>query len=340
MKVGIVGSGFGVRAHLPAFVAHPSFEVVALASPHSAQNIAKARNIPQAFTSCEAMLKGCDVDLVSIAAPPFTHHEDVLASLGAGKHVICEKPLALNVRQAEEMAVAAQKAGTVTAIMHEFRFVPQHVAIKELIANNHLQPLREIEVTQLATFLGESVERKSNWWMKRDLGGGITGALLSHLIDLATWLAGRPPVKSLGYERTAVPKRKDANGSFTTGVADGAFALIDYGDGLVARLAVDGTVAIDSYTCAVHAQNRTAVASGSSIFETQLFAIDSEEASELDCKQSKYEKFKSVDRHVPLVMELLDQFLRRVETGTGDIPTFEDGLQTQRVLESVGYGKP
>lgn len=339
MKVGIVGSGFGVRAHLPAYVAHPSFEVIALASPHSAGKIAKERKIPHAFTSCEELLKGCDVDLVSIAAPPFTHDKDVLASLKAGKHVICEKPFALNVRQAEEMVAAAQKAGTVTAIMHEFRFVPQHVAIKQLVVNNHLQPMREIEITQLATFLGEDLERKNNWWMKRELGGGITGALLSHLIDLASWLAGRPPVKSLGYERTAVPARKDANGSFTTDVADGAFALVDYGDGLVARLAVDGTVAIDSYTCAVHAQNRTAVASGSSIFETQLFAIDSENAEELDCKQSKYEKFKSVDRHVPLIMELLDEFLKRVENGTGDIPTFEDGLQTQRVLESIGYGK-
>src|ERR1700753_4189665 len=115
-RIGIVGTGFGVSSHLPALLAHPRFDVVALASPTSAAKIAQERGIPHSFKSCEEMLAGCELDAVTIASPPFTHHADVLASLAAQKHVMCEKPFALNVRQAEEMVAAAQKAGTACGV--------------------------------------------------------------------------------------------------------------------------------------------------------------------------------------------------------------------------------
>jgi predicted dehydrogenase len=336
-KVGIVGAGFGVRVHLPAFTAHPKFEVVALASPAKAERIAKERNIPNAFRTCEEMLAGCDLDVVSIAAPPFTHHQDVLASLNAGKHVICEKPFALNVKQAEEMVAVAERSGKATAVMHEFRLVPEVTAIKELIVNRHLDPLREIEVAQLSGFLRLDGTRKRGWWFEREKGGGISGALLSHIIDTANWYAGRPPVRTTGLLRTANPVRYDSEGEFKSTVDDGGFAVLDYGDGLVARLTIDGTARVDSSTYAVHAENRTAVASGKNIFELQLYSVDSEETNELDCKPSPYQKFASVDRHVPLVMQLLDEFVKQIETGKSDVPTFKDALETQRVLEAIGY---
>ncbi|MDQ6933492.1 MAG: Gfo/Idh/MocA family oxidoreductase, partial [Candidatus Eremiobacteraeota bacterium] len=73
-KVGIVGSGFGVAAHLPSYRAHPAFEVVALASPHSAGKIAAERRVPHAFESCAAMLgANIEIDVVSVASPPFAH---------------------------------------------------------------------------------------------------------------------------------------------------------------------------------------------------------------------------------------------------------------------------
>lgn len=337
-KVGIIGAGFGVRAHLPAFSAHSDFEVVALASPQSAQRIAADRGIPNAFATCEQLLQHCDVDVVSIAAPPFTHHDDVIAALAAGKHVICEKPFALNVGQAEEMLAAAQRAGTATALMHEFRWVPQRLAVKELIDNNHLSPLREIEITQLSNRLRADVERPRSWWFDRERGGGMAGALLSHLIDSATWLAGRAPVRSTGYLRTANPQRRDAQGTFTSTVDDGCWALIDYGDGLVARVSVDAATSLESFTLAAHGENRTAVASGTDFDTMRLFSVDDEETNELDVKPSPYAKFASVDRHVPYIMELLDEFVKQIRTGSSAVPTFEEAVATQRVLASIGYG--
>lgn len=337
-KVGITGTGFGVRAHLPAFTAHPEFEVVALASPHNAARVAKERGVPHAFSSCEEMLRGCEIDVVSVAGPPFTHHADVLAALAADKHVICEKPFALNVEQAESMLDAAKRAGTATAVMHEFRWVPQRLAVKELIANNHLSPLREIEITQLSNRLRADIERARSWWFERTCGGGMAGALLSHLIDSANWLAGRAPVRSTGYLRTANPQRKDAQGTFTSTVDDGCWALIDYGDGLMARVSVDATTPVESFTLAAHGENRTAVASGTDFDDMRLFSVDEDETNELDVKPSPYARFASVDRHVPFIMELLDEFTKQIRTGESAVPTFDEAVATQRVLASIGYG--
>lgn len=337
-KVGIVGGGFAVRGHLPAFSAHERFEVVALASPHSAKTVAKERNIPHAFESCEAMLRGCELDVVSIASPPFAHHGDVLASLGAGKHVIAEKPFALSVRQAEEMLGAAQRATTATAIMHEFRWVPQRFALKELVANGHIAPLRELELTHLAPMLRLENKRPNTWWFDRSKGGGIAGALLSHLIDSANWMAGKAPVRSTGFMRTANPRREDANGPFTITADDGAFALIDYGEGVIARVSVDGTTAVNSLTVAAHGENRTAVASGSGLHAMRLFSVDDEETSELECRPSPNARFGAVDAHVPPIMDLLDEFVKQIETGESIVPTFNEAVETQKVLASIGYG--
>jgi predicted dehydrogenase len=235
------------------------------------------------------------------------------------------------------MVAAAERSGKATAVMHEFRWVPQTMAIKELIVNHHLEPLREIEIAQLSGFLRRDGTRKRGWWFRHEKGGGITGALLSHIIDTANWWAGRPPVRVSGFVRTANPVRHDSEGEFRSTVDDGGFALLDYGDGLVARLTIDGTTRVDSSTYAAHAENRTAVASGKHLLEMQLYSVDAEETAELDCKPSPYQKFASIDRHVPLAMQLLDEFVKQIEIGNSAVPTFKDALETQRVLEAIGY---
>ncbi|MBV8727979.1 MAG: hypothetical protein JO233_09340 [Candidatus Eremiobacteraeota bacterium] len=209
--------------------------------------------------------------------------------------------------------------------------------MRELIANGHLHPLRELEVTQLSGTLRQSTDRKNNWWFEKSKGGGLAGALLSHLIDTASWLVGRYPVRSTGYLRTANPKRHDASGEFKSTVDDGAFAVIDYGEGVVARVTADATCAVNSVTIAAHAENRTAVASGADMIENRLFAVDDDETTELGCTPMKYARFASVHPNVPLMLELLDEFVKEIETGNSALPTFEDALQTQRVLESIGY---
>jgi predicted dehydrogenase len=137
--------------------------------------------------------------------------------------------------------------------------------------------------------------------------------------------------------RTANLQRRDESGEFASGSDDGAFALLDYGHGLVARLTADATMSVDGHTCAVHGEDRTAVASGPNIAELTLYTIDGEETNELQCKPSPYASFSSINGNVPLLMELYDEFVNKIEDQPNELPTFQEALETQRVLESIGY---
>jgi predicted dehydrogenase len=233
------------------------------------------------------------------------------------------------------MLAAAKRAGTVCAMSHEFRFTPSRIAIKELIENRHLGPLREIEIADLRSMLRADVERPNGWWFSKT--GGPAQALVSHLIDNANWLAGRAPARVTGFMRTANPQRHYKGETFTTEIGDGVFALLDYGDGLVGRITCDCTVAHSSHLLAVHGEKATAVASGPSIPQTTTFVVDENETSELELRPSPYAKFSAVNVSVPLFMELLDELAKALDGKPAAIPTLEDGLATQRVLEAIGY---
>ncbi|HEY1428441.1 MAG TPA: Gfo/Idh/MocA family oxidoreductase [Candidatus Tumulicola sp.] len=337
-RIGIVGAGFGTTSHLPALLASPRFEVVALASPSTAQRVASERGIAHAFRSCREMLEGCELDAVTVASPPFAHHEDVSAALDAGKNVLCEKPFALDVAQAQDLVARSERAGTACGIAHEFRYVPQIQALHELVANHHLDPVRDVEVTALRSSLRASVKRERSWWFDRARGGGMAGAMLSHIIDQATFVLGRMPGRTLGLVRTANPERVDDRGTFASNVDDGAFALVEYGDGIVARLCIDAATGQDAFTCAVHGESRSAVASGDNITDLTLFSIDAEETNELECSALPHASYASVNANVPLLMELYRQFADAIDGKPNALPTFQEALVTQRVLAAVGFG--
>jgi predicted dehydrogenase len=341
LRVGIVGSSFGGAVHAPGYALHPRFEVVAIASPSSAERVARERKIPHAFRSVEDMLAGAEVDVVSVASPPFDHHRSVLAALRAGKHVLCEKPMALTVAQAEEMLAASERAGTAAALAFEFRYVPAVIAIKELIDNGHVGALREIEVARLSRELLErSTGRGPSWWFSREQGGGIANAVMPHFFDLATHLAGRAPRATHGFMRTANPRREGPGGAaFTSDVADGAFAFADYGDGLVARCSADAATVIESTTVAVHGETRSAVASGTFFGDLSLYTIAEDEQDELEIAPSPHAKHAVVHGNLPFFLPLLEAFAERIDLGKPGVPDFADGLSAQRQLEAVGYGR-
>jgi predicted dehydrogenase len=337
LRVGVLGASFGGAVHVPAFQAQGRFDVVAIASPNRAADVAGARKIPHAFNSLADMLAGVELDVLSVATPPFEHRAPVLAALQRGLHVLCEKPFALNVAQAEEMLAAARSAGTVCALAHEFRYLPSRMALRELVSNGHLGDLRALEVLWFARMLRAENERPNSWWFERRRGGGISGAILSHLVDQASWLAGRAPVRATGFERTAIPERRSGEQTFTSNVADGAFATIDYGAGLVATVTADGTRAVDSATLAVHGSQRTAVSSGENIFDSTTFVVDEEETSELELVPQPHENLRAAHPNLPAFVTLLDAFADAIDGKAAEIPTFEDGVHTQSVLAAIGY---
>ncbi len=337
-RVGIVGSGFGGSVHAPAFTLHPQFEVVAIASPANAAEVAKVRKIPQAFSSLDALLAGADVDVVSIASPPFDHHAAVSAALAAGKHVLCEKPFALNVAQAEELVATAARAGTACALAFEFRYAPAEVSLKALVADGKIAGLNQIEVSRFGNELRADSQRpRSAWWYSRARGGGVANSIMPHLIDLAHWYAGRPAVSVSGLGRTAFADRQDADGAFSSDVFDGVFALIDYGAGLVARITADSTTSMNQTTIGLHGGDMSVVASGEFLIDMRLYSVEPDEQSEFELSPLRYAKYASVAPNLPPFLALLDDFAERIATGGGNAPTFADGLAVQRVLEAIGY---
>ena len=188
IRIGIVGAGFGAIAHLPALRNHPRFEVVAIASPSTAAAVAREADIPYAFTSCDEMLAGCSLDAVTVASPPFAHAGNVLAALAAGKHVLCEKPFRSASPTHKPCSMRQTLRGPPAASRTNSALFLEIQALKELAANRHLGDLRDLEITLLRSSLRRSEHRPRSWWFDAQRGGGLAGAVLSHLIDQASWL--------------------------------------------------------------------------------------------------------------------------------------------------------
>jgi predicted dehydrogenase len=120
-------------------------------------------------------------------------------------------------------------------------------------------------------------------------------------------------------------------------VADGAFATIDYGGGLFATVTADGVRAVQSATIALHGSQRTAVASGENLIDLKTFVVDADETSELELVPQPHDNLRAVHANMPPFVTLLDAFAAAIDGTPAELPTFEDGTHTQRVLEAIGY---
>src|SRR5215475_2644610 len=208
--VGLIGTGFARSAQAPAFSVCEGAELRAVCSGRleNAQRVAAEFNIKYACENYEQMLALDDVSLVVVSAPPHLHYPITMAALDAGKHVICEKPMAMNAGEAREMIAAAESRPTQLSIVdHELRFNPTWRRMKELVDDGFLGDLYHINIT-IASGFRHSAQRPWNWWSQRSAGGGLLGALGSHAIDAVRWLFGEIEAVC-GAVGTMVPERKD-----------------------------------------------------------------------------------------------------------------------------------
>jgi predicted dehydrogenase len=184
-RIGIIGTGWGARVQVPAF-REAGLEVTAIAG-HNAERTRRAAeqlNI-EPFDDWRALIKS-NVDLVTIVTPPSEHLQMAMAALDAGKHVLCEKPTAMNAGQAKQLVAAAKKhPDRITLIDHELRFLPSFRAARDRIAD--LGGIRYAEVRYASPARGDR-KRAWNWWSDADHGGGIWGAVGSHFVDTLRFL--------------------------------------------------------------------------------------------------------------------------------------------------------
>jgi predicted dehydrogenase len=192
LRVGLIGVGWGALVHAPAFAAVDGYELVALCSsrPESVGRAGERLGIADTSTDWASFVQRDDLDLISISTPVPYHHDMFLAALGAGKHVLCEKPLAMSGDEGRAMTEAAERSGRATVVCFENRRSPEHLAITELVADGAIGRLSFVQVTITTGYWHPTHAPQSAWMYRRQEGGGYLFGQMSHEIDFLRSLFG------------------------------------------------------------------------------------------------------------------------------------------------------
>lgn len=185
MKIGIIGTGSMGKTHAAGWAETPATigGFVGKTVAH-VQSLAKQYRA-QAYPTFEAML--ADVDVVDICTPTHLHHPQVLQAAAAGKHIICEKPLARTVAQGKEMIAACRDAGVKLLVAHVVRFFPEYVRAKEIVAAGGIGQPAVLRLSR-GTFRPQKI--MDNWFANLKKSGGVMLDLMIHDFDYARWVAG------------------------------------------------------------------------------------------------------------------------------------------------------
>lgn len=199
VRILILGTGGMARNHAEAFAAIPGVTLVAGIDTRAEQLAAflKAHNIPNGFASVQEAIAWGEFDAVTNVTPDAAHYVTTLPFLAAGKHVLCEKPLATNAAHAEEMAAAAAQAGVVNMVNLSYRNVPalQHAA--QMVRDGAIGTTRHFEASYLQSWLTQPAwghwDKEPQWlWRLSTKHGskGVLGDVGIHILDFATFIAG------------------------------------------------------------------------------------------------------------------------------------------------------
>ncbi|HKW50588.1 MAG TPA: Gfo/Idh/MocA family oxidoreductase [Candidatus Eisenbacteria bacterium] len=190
IRVLLVGTGFGSKVHAPGFASDPAFRLVGVASGHleNARKVADANAIPHATDDWKKLLDDVEADLVSISTPVDLHYPMARAALERDRHVLLEKPFALNAAQAKELAALAKSRGVVAVVNHEFRHQPGRATLTRWIEEGRLGRIEHLVMRTRLPGWGRDPNRRLTWLTEKERGGGFLGALGSHDVDqLLLW---------------------------------------------------------------------------------------------------------------------------------------------------------
>ncbi|MGL4237221.1 Gfo/Idh/MocA family protein [Tabrizicola sp.] len=195
----ILGTGGMAKNHAEGFSAIPGVTVVAGIDtrPEQLATFLKTHSIPHGFASAQEALAWGEFDAVTNVTPDAAHHATTMPFLAAGKHVLCEKPLATNARDAEEMATAAAKAGVVNMVNLTYRLVPALQKAAQMVREGAIGTIRHFEASYLQSWLTQPAwghwDKETQWlWRLSTAHGskGVLGDVGIHILDFATFIAG------------------------------------------------------------------------------------------------------------------------------------------------------
>ncbi len=245
--VGMLGYAFMGKAHSNAFKtlpymmypppAIPVLQAIAGRDEEAVAGAAKRYGYAKYYTDWREMIADDRVQLFDNGGPNFAHAEPTIAAAQAGKHVLCEKPLARSAEEAKAMWDAVQTAGVKHMVGFNYRFVPAIRQIRQLIDSGALGRIYHFRAIYLQEWIMPHYNVPMMWRLdKEQAGSGALGDLGSHIIDLARYLVGE--INSVSaMTRTFVPERPQADGSMGKVTVDDAFtALINFDNGAMGTL--------------------------------------------------------------------------------------------------------
>jgi predicted dehydrogenase len=337
IRVAVVGTGFGEAVHLPALQQVGEFQIMAVCSRRAerAHVAAQAFGATIATTDFRELVERSDVDAVIIATPPHLHHSMTMTALGAGKHVLCEKPMAKSVAEARDMVKMAERSKVVAMVNHEFRFLPARAYAKELIDSGYIGEPYSTSMSFYRSSLNDPRGVPFSWLMEEDKAGGMLGAIGSHHIDTLRWWLGEIRAAT-GALATMVKKRRagDSTQMLTVDADDNFAVVLQFANGSIGSIHYSAT--------AVHEPADLIVVSGSegTIVLSSDGRLQAGRRGELVADMlipDHYIRGAAAGTH-PLIhptVYLLREWAAAIRSGTTHSPSFEDGFKVQEVIDAI-----
>jgi predicted dehydrogenase len=323
--------------HVPAFRA-AGFDVVALVGRDGEKTARRAERleVPNACPSLAEALALPGVDAVSIATPPSTHAALAIEACDAGRHVICEKPFALDAGEAAAMLAAATRAGVTALVGHEFRWAPDRALTARAIADGMIGEPRMATLVQYVPLVADPEARVPEWWFDEARGGGWLGASGSHVIDqIRTWLG---EVASVSAILPTVARRDGAEDSFAVRLTmhSGAEVVLQQTAaswtpgvaGVTVVAGTDGTLEVtgEGVWCSDRAGRR--------LLDVPADLALPEAPGESDDPRHRYTHLE-LGPYTRLCEALRAGVEGRAVSSPVPIPTFTDGLADMQVLDAI-----
>ena len=226
LRAAIIGLGFVGRAHLEALRRRGiAVQGILGSSPERTKEACRALNLDHAYSSLDELAKDKSVEVVHICTPNNVHFEQAQTVMEAGKHVMCEKPLAMDTRQSAALIELARKHNRVGGVAHNLRYYPLCQEARALVERGLIGEPRLVHGGFLQDWL--LYPSDWNWRLESALGGEmrVVSDIGTHWLDLTTWITGRKVTELCADLATVVPVRQRPRGRVETFQkrGDGAF---------------------------------------------------------------------------------------------------------------------
>ena len=361
LNIGMVGYGFMGRTHSNAYrkvanffdVEHrPLLKAVCARDGAKAEQFAERWGYESVETDWRKLVARQDIDAVDICTPNNLHHDIAIAAAEAGKMILCEKPLAMDVRQGEAMVAAVKKAGVKNTVWYNYRRIPAVTLAKQIVDSGKLGRIFHYrsQFLQDWTISADVPQGGAGTW-RLDVvaaGSGVTGDLLAHCIDAAMWINGAISRVNARTE-TFVKQRKHAETGEVreVGIDDACIFMCDFENGSLGNFEstryARGHKAL--FTLEINGEHASIGWDLHDLHRLRYFDHGDEgivrgwrsvHVSDGDQPYMKHWWVPGlqIGYEHSFVHQVAD-FLGDLATGRETGPTFEDALQTQRVCEAV-----